>query len=90
MDVLATVKGALAMMAEGRSTIASIVDAVRDGKTALSTKDMGELNALLAQEQRETEAAHTRPSDWRRCFDFIVRLLPLATAFFCSSMVRSP
>lgn len=58
MDVLALVKSGLALMAEGRETIASVVDAVRDGKAALSTKDQGELNILLAQEQRETEAAH--------------------------------
>lgn len=58
MDILATVRGALAMMAEGRSTIAAVVDAVRDGKTALNTNQIGELNSLLAQEQRETEAAH--------------------------------
>lgn len=58
MDILATVKGALAMMAQGREAITAVVDAVRDGTVAINTKDMGELNTLLAQEQRETEAAH--------------------------------
>jgi hypothetical protein len=58
MDVLATVRAGLALMAEGRNTIRSVVDAVRDGQTALNTTDMAELNKLLAEEQQETEAAH--------------------------------
>lgn len=58
MDVLATIKAALAMMAQGRQTIADTMDAVRDGQAAFDAKDMGELNALLAQEKKETEAAH--------------------------------
>lgn len=58
MDIIATAKAALAMMAEGRQTLSGIVDAVRDGQTALSTNEISELNALLAQEQKETEAAH--------------------------------
>ena len=58
MDVLATVKGALAAMASARQTISEVTDAIRDGRTAIDAKTMSELNALLAEEQRETEAAH--------------------------------
>ncbi len=58
MNVLATIEAALAQMAQGRSTITAVVDAIRDGQTAISTTDMGKLNQLLAQEKQETEAAH--------------------------------
>lgn len=58
MDILAQARSALEMMATGRQALSSIVDAVRDGRAALDTKQMGELNAILAQEKTETEAAH--------------------------------
>lgn len=58
MDILTTARAALTLMREGRQTLTSIVDAVRDGQVAISTKDMGELNRLLAEEKAETEAAH--------------------------------
>jgi uncharacterized membrane protein len=58
MDIIATVEAAIAMMAQGRQAINDVVDAVRDGKVALQTTDVGKLNALLAQEKTETQAAH--------------------------------
>jgi aminoglycoside N3'-acetyltransferase len=57
MDVLATVTTAIEAIRQGRETIKAITDAVRDGQTAISTKDMGQLNELLRQEQIETAAA---------------------------------
>lgn len=58
MDILAEAEAALALMRQGRQTLSSIVDAVRDGRAALDTQDVGKLNAMLAQEKTETEAAH--------------------------------
>lgn len=58
MDILAQAKAALALMAQGRATLNSIVDAVRDGQMALDTNQVGQLNQLLAKERIETEAAH--------------------------------
>lgn len=58
-NILATARKALAMMKEGRSILANVTDAVRDGKVALDTKGQADLNAMLAEEQRETEAAHS-------------------------------
>jgi aminoglycoside N3'-acetyltransferase len=57
MDVLATVTTAIEAIRQGRETIKAITDAVRDGQTAISTKDMGQLNELLRQERIETAAA---------------------------------
>ena len=57
MDILATVTQGLALIRSGREAIKTVTDAVRDGQIALNTKDMGELNELLRQEQAETAAA---------------------------------
>lgn len=58
MNVIEMATKAIAMMSEGREAISKIADAVRDGQVALGSKDMTELNALLAQEKTESEAAH--------------------------------
>lgn len=58
MDWLQKARDALAMAAQARAAIASVADAVKDGRAALSTNDQAELDRLLADETRESLAAH--------------------------------
>lgn len=59
-SALAAARTALALMQEGRNALRAVVDGVRDGQMALQPNEIGELNEMLANEQRETEAAHNQ------------------------------
>lgn len=49
---------AIASIKDGREMLTKVTDAVRDGRVALDTESQSELNRLLAEEQKETEAAN--------------------------------
>lgn len=66
MDInllMAKARNAVQIIQEGRRALEAVRDAIADGKVALDTKSQGELNALLADEQRETQAAHASLAD---------------------------
>lgn len=58
MDWLAKAREGLALIQQGRQAVTAVADAVKDGSAALSTTDQAELNRLLAEETRESRAAH--------------------------------
>jgi hypothetical protein len=58
MSWLDKAREALAMASQARTTLASVADAVKDGRTGLATTDQAELNRLLAEEAKESRAAH--------------------------------
>lgn len=58
MDWLEKARAALAVIRSGRTALASVVDAVKDGSAAINTTDQAELNRLLAEETAESRAAH--------------------------------
>ena len=63
MDIAKAIADASALFAQGREAVAKIVDAVNDGKVAVDAKTQADLDALLAQEQAETAAAHQALQD---------------------------
>lgn len=58
MDLLKMAQNALALAREGRQAFDRVRDAAKDGKAALSATDQAELDRLLAEEARESKAAH--------------------------------
>ena len=58
-NILTKAQEAIALVQQGREALAAIKDALNGGQVALNTNDMRQLQALLAQEQRESEAAHS-------------------------------
>lgn len=58
MDWLGKARAAIAAIREGRTALAHVVDAVKDGTAAINTTDQAELNRLLAEETAESRAAH--------------------------------
>lgn len=63
MDILKAINDAKALFTQGREAVEKIVDAVNDGKVAVDARTQAELDDLLAQERRETEAAHSALQD---------------------------
>lgn len=57
-DLLAKAREALALVRQGREALSRVTDAVKDGSAALSATDKAELDRLLAEETRESRAAH--------------------------------
>lgn len=58
MDWLKMARDGIALLQQGRQAVTAVVDAVKDGSAALSTTDKAELDRLLAEETRESRAAH--------------------------------
>lgn len=56
-------RDALALITQGREALAALADAAKDGKLAIDAKTAAELDAMIAAEAPETEAAYNNLKD---------------------------
>ncbi|MDQ3024168.1 MAG: hypothetical protein M3R04_07285 [bacterium] len=56
-------RDALAVITEGRATLAALADVVKDGKQAIDAKTAAELDDMIEAERPETQAAYDNLKD---------------------------
>ena len=60
MSILSQARDALTLITNGREALEAIAAAVKDGRQAISADEQAELDALLAREKQESQAAHDK------------------------------